>query len=221
MIWLIPAFLLFLVVAAWAFFAQDFYIDFCEKQITPSSVLVKSKLGDFVISQEYSAAELTDMFNSERAQAAGGKVLGLAKTDIKYEFSTSLDGRALLNRSCAAPQIIATVSFTNPEIYMATDLEIQSCMFYEVLKHEGEHVKIYRDYAQRIEHTIKNHLTAKYPAGFLFKDRSNDSLEAEMQRLVNTELPELIQPLIEEAEKAQASVDTPEEYRRLAKACNR
>lgn len=221
MIWLIPFFLFLLVVAAWAFFAQDYYIDICTTQVAPTAVQVTSKLGDFIISQEYSAAELTDLFSADRAQVTGGKVLGLAKTDIKYEFSTSIEGRSLLGRSCATPQIRAGVSFSNPEIYMATDLDSQGCMYYEVLKHEAEHVTIYREYAQLIEHTLRNHLEAKYPAGFIFKDRTNDSLEAEMQRLVNTELPELIQPLIAEAEKAQAQVDTLEEYRRLAKVCAR
>lgn len=191
----------------------------CPLVLEPTSIKVKANVSDFIISQNKNLSELTQLFEEVNQKPAGGNVMGLTKTEIDYKLDASVDAIGFLNLSCGTPKVTVNISYKKPEIYIASEIAPESCMYYSVLEHEGLHAAAYNKHVTGLEKELQILLNSRYPANFLFQNQSFEAMMVRMRMLVDQELPELIQESIAKSKDAQAAIDTKEEYEKVKANC--
>lgn len=116
-----------------------------------------------------------------------------------------------------------TVQLLQPEttVYIARELPGGSCISHEVETHENKHVAvnnaILRDYQMRISNEIRPALRNIGPVRVNNSQAGINSISAKVQPLLDAALERMNRERL----RRQAMIDTPQEYERVARSCNR
>ena len=116
----------------------------CENLSIKPTLNFYTSYGKLEYNQTYTRANLTQLGKNMGMFESGDLASGLALVDIASEYELSIAARKMKNNAvCVMPQeLTAYIGFQNPVIYLATDLETDSCLYNLVLRHEQIHQQI-------------------------------------------------------------------------------
>lgn len=151
----------------------------------------------------------------------GTQVLGLTRGNAVAQLATNTP--MLVDRSgrweCASPQLTLTIGFKPMTIYVANEFPEGGCAYREIYQHELRHVKTYQTHLANIEKELLDTLNRRFATGSPWRGPVGQ-LRGRLQRELDERWLPYIQREIGRSDEAQALIDTPEEYARVANACN-
>jgi hypothetical protein len=112
-----------------------------------------------------------------------------------------------------------TFGFDQMTIYVAREFPEGSCAYKEIYQHELSHVKAYQTHLANIEKDVSDTLNRRFATGEPWRGSAGQTTARLQQELNERWLP-YIKREIARADEAQALIDTPEEYARVADSCN-
>lgn len=195
-------------------------------EICPSvrpSVSVKSVIKPTKYVRTKSAQGLTDLHSGGRP-AGGGSVLGLGGGEIGIKAQNQYKTVQQGGRTCVVLVSVQAVFYSKPKIHIASNFKRGSCEYSAVLAHERKHVKTLRDFHRRHVAGLKKVLR-KISREAAVKGRYPVSQANNIQKEISNEMSRKIQNytnvLLAKLSSKQRAIDTPEEYRRVAKKCKK
>ena len=187
---------------------------------TPYEVNVRMEFPSVPINHTLSIAGLSKRsFHGPRA-----RVFGLMVPDLKIETSAEYFAVPFGDQFCFwVRRIPVTLRYRSVDIYVAKEYSTGSCQYRVILDHEKDHVRTARTNLIRYVAKVKAALTSLLiPTG---SDpvvvASPEQAEREVKALVPKLLNPAYQSMLADLRKAQASIDSPEEYRRTLRRCRK
>ncbi|MBL8416568.1 MAG: hypothetical protein JNM42_19260 [Propionivibrio sp.] len=151
----------------------------------------------------------------------GNQILGLTRVNDVAHFASSTPLH--VDRSgrweCASPQLTLTLGFNPMTVYVAKEFPEGGCAYKEIYQHELRHVKAYQAHLSTIENELSESLNRRFATGGAWRGPVGQT-RADLQRELDERWLPYIQREFAHADEAQALIDTPEEYARVANACN-
>jgi hypothetical protein len=148
-------------------------------------------------------------------------VLGLTRGNAAVRFS--LSSQSIVDRTgrweCFSPQLTLTYGFSPMTVFVASEFPEGSCAYKEIHAHELRHVKAYQDHMVSIEKTLQETLNRRFATGGPWRGPVGEK-RAQLQQELNERWARYVEREIARVEVAQALIDTPEEYARVANSCN-
>lgn len=151
----------------------------------------------------------------------GMRVLGLtrgvamARYDLQLSLRRSLDGRW----ECGSPKISFSYGYTPLTVYVASEFPRGTCAYDQIYAHEMAHVAIYQRHAEALESVLRDELRRRFADLGIWRGSAGQVQQQLQQELDARWLP-YIKRRLQAVEAEQATIDTPEEYARVAAACN-
>jgi hypothetical protein len=189
-------------------------------QLPKPSVTVK-RLEDPAIryNTDYGYRTLTNLGRDKLTP--GSQVLGLTRTQSIAQFS--LTAPAVVDASqryeCASPQITLSIGFRQMTVYVGKEFPRDSCAYKEILEHEMRHVKAYQEHIATVEKLLQEDIARRFATDSVWRGEAGSSLARVSKELDERWLP-YVNRQLHKVDQAQALIDAPEEYTRLADACN-
>lgn len=189
-------------------------------QLPKPSVTVK-RLEDPAIryNTDYGYRTLTNLGRDKLTP--GGQVLGLTRTQSIAQFSLSTP--ALVDTSqryeCASPQITLSIGFRQMTVYVGKEFPKDSCAYKEILEHEMRHVKAYQEHIATVEKLLQEDIARRFATDGVWRGEAGSSFARVRKELDERWLP-YVNRQLHKVDQAQALIDAPEEYARLADACD-
>ncbi len=186
---------------------------------TPYEVNVRMEFPPAPINHDVSIAELT------QGSVHGPRWRTVGKTALNFEIETSLAEYSAVpfgDQFCFwVHRIPVTLRYRSIEIYVAKEYDTRSCKYRVILDHEKDHVRTARTNLIRYAAKVKAALTSLLiPTG---RDpvvvASPEQAKREVEALARKLLKPVYQSMLAALRKAQAALDTPQEYRRMQKRC--
>lgn len=150
----------------------------------------------------------------------GKQVLGLTRGNAVVKFESH--SPTLRDRNgqweCASPQVVVSYGFSPLTIYVASEFLKGSCAWQEIYDHEMRHVIAYRQHIVNIEAALTESLQRRFVNSGIWRGATGQ-FNATLQSEMNERWLPYIKREIARVEAAQALIDTPEEYARVAEAC--
>ncbi|KAB2966299.1 hypothetical protein [Zoogloea sp.] len=150
----------------------------------------------------------------------GMKVLGLTRGTAIVSFQTRIvsyvdpGGRW----ECASPQLTVTYGFSPMTVYVAREFPQGSCAWNEIHRHELRHVRAYQEHLEGIEPELREALQRRFVTGDPWRGPVGQARNRIQQELEERWAP-YVKRMINKVDLAQALIDTPEEYARVASSC--
>lgn len=201
--------------------------DIC-KMPKPAEINVSPQTQDVQIITTRSLADMqSQKIDTINPHSFGGisVMQGFAQGEIKMEADMKLDYEYVLgNRAvCLWYEQINVRFFINPYVYIAKEVHKDRCMGRAVMEHEMKHVNadkmIVNKYAQQVGQKIYDGLKAR---GFMVGPVKPEDAESVSKRM-NETVSQIIEVEMKRLEidrmDLQASIDTKEEYDRVANEC--
>lgn len=192
--------------------------DECD-QLPKPSVTMKRLDERVTVNTKYGYKELTHLGSA--LARPGNQVLGLTsgKAVMQFSSSTPLYVERTGRWECASPQLALTVGFSPMTVYVAKEFPEGSCAYKEIYQHELRHVKTYQDHLASIEKEVSETLNRRFATGAPWRGPVGQT-RAQIQRELDERWLPYVRREIGRADEAQALIDTPEEYARVADSCN-
>lgn len=188
--------------------------------LPPTQVRVTTDVDRPYIENRYSYLAIT-----RRAAALarpGRSVLGLTEVHLKHELRlrSETETERPSGRGCLRAEIEVRLALSPFIIYVGNEFAPSSCAYDEILAHEQRHADTYRRYLAQEAAELEALLTRRFagPARELSAGQlpwAGKSLQNEL----TTTLSAFTRDAEARVEKAQAAIDSPEEYARVGKAC--
>jgi hypothetical protein len=198
--------------------ANPVWADECDK-LPPPSVKLKRLEEPFSLNTTYGYRSLTNL-GSEQAKP-GHLVLGLTRGNAVVKFETRMPG--FIDPSgrweCSSPQLVVTYGFSPMTVYVAREFPEGKCAYTEIYQHELRHVKAYQDHIISLEKELTETMSRWFAGGGPWRGPAGENRERVQQQLEERWMP-YIKREIAKVDIAQAKIDTPEEYARVANSCN-
>lgn len=189
----------------------------------PPKIAVVADVPAFNYVERHPVAELARLRSGDAVTTdhAGGKPLGLTRQSFALALDTTkarvepgVDGSACVGLSDGA-----IVFRLNTDIYLASELPPQSCLYGQVRAHEERHAKVgkrlFTEFTVELEQAIAAAL-AKAP----FEPLADERLAA---KAAGARLRRIIEPIYENFlqtyRKRQAIIDSSGEFARVAETC--
>ena len=159
--------------------------------------------------------------HSVESNPPGGKILGLTLhgEGFKYSFEEKWTRQGDGPYCHYLTKVEGQLTLTQMMVYVASNYPVGSCEYKVVLEHENTHVRITRDmidrYSLRLENALRS--AARRISPLVTVERSG--VEQISQRL-NAELEPLMKQFREDTARANAVIDTPENYRKTTARCS-
>lgn len=210
---IIPAVSLAVLVFAGVVQADD-----CE-QLPRPSVTVTLLNAPVTLDTKYGFRALTNM--GSELGPPGQQVLGLTHGEAVVQFETEIP--SYIDRTgrweCASPQIKVAYGFKPMTVYVAKEFPTTSCAYREIYAHELRHVKTYQEHLAGLEKEVNELLKQRFATGAPWRGPVGRTQAMLAEELDARWLPYL-KRRIEQVKAAQALIDTPQEYARVAASCN-
>lgn len=188
-------------------------------QLPKPSVTIKRLTENVTVNTRYSVKSLNNL--SAALAPASNHVLGLTRGNASVEFKTNTP--SLIDRAgrweCTSPQITLIYGFSPVTIYVAKEFPEGSCAYKEIYEHEMRHLKAYQAHIVGIEKELQEVLTSRFQTGAPWRAPVGQTA-AKLQQEFNERWVPYVQSVIKRVDEAQAQIDTPEEYERVASACD-
>ncbi len=198
--------------------APGWAADPCDELAKPS-VTVKRLEERITYNTTYSYRSLTNLGAS--LARPGKQVLGLTRGNATVSFASKTP--SIIDPSgrweCASPQITMTFGFTPVTVYVAKEFPQGSCAYKEIHEHEMRHFKTYQEHMASIEKALNDTLSSRFATGKVWRGPVGQTAAQVQKELDERWLP-YVQREIQKVEAAQALIDTPEEYERVANSCD-
>ncbi len=140
----------------------------------------------------------------------------------EVKFATEYSVVPFGNKFCFWVQSIpVTLRYPPIEIYIAKEFGTRSCQYQAVLDHEKDHVRVAQDNLERYYPRMRSALTSLLiPTGRAPQIvASPEQAKREVDALIRKLLWPVSRNMFADVNKAQAAVDSPEEYRRVQRRC--
>lgn len=188
-------------------------------QLPKPSVTIKRLSEKVTVNTRYSVKSLNNL--SAALAPPSNHVLGLTRGNASVEFKTNTP--SLIDRAgrweCASPQITLIYGFSPITIYVAKEFPEGGCAYKEIYEHEMRHLKTYQTHIATIEKELQAALTARFQTEAPWRGPVGQTATILQQEFSERWVP-YVQRVIKRVDDAQALIDTPEEYERVASACN-
>ena len=182
---------------------------------TPYEVKVRMEMPPASINHDLSIAKLSKgKFH--------GKILGKAAGRVEVKFATEYSAVPHGNQFCFWVQSIPVIlRHSSIEIYIAKEYGTRSCQYRAILGHEKDHVRVAQDNLERYTPRIRSALTSLLiPTGRAPQVvASPEQAKREVNALARKLLGPVYRNMFADLKKAQAAIDSPEEYRRVFRRC--
>ena len=155
-----------------------------------------------------------------RNMPAGKQVLGLTRGTATVRFESRITaytdpgGRW----ECASPQLTVTYGFSPMTVYVAREFPPGSCAYKEIHEHELRHVRAYQAHLLRIEQELADTLKRRFVTDGPWRGPVGQA-RARLQQELEERWAPYIRREMNKVDAAQALIDTPEEYARVAESC--
>ena len=191
--------------------------DGCDSLAPPA---VKLELHDEPISLDTRTSYKTLTLLGPPQARGGQQVLGLTRGTATVRFETRVSSYVDPSGrwECASPQLTVRYGFSPMTVYVAREFPPGSCAYREIHEHEMRHVRAYQAHLKAIEKTLADALQARFAGTGPWRDprgETNARLQAELQE----RWVPFVKREINKVDAAQALIDTPEEYARVAASC--
>lgn len=191
--------------------------DECD-QLPPPSVSVKRLDEQVALNTQYSYKTLNNL--GAPLARPGQQILGLTRGKAVVEFASKTP--SYIDRSgrweCASPQLVLTYGFKPMTVFVAREFPADSCAYKEIHAHELRHVKAYREHVASIEKELAATLGRRFATGGPWRGPARET-QARLQQELNERWIPYVNREIARVDAAQALIDTPEEYTRVADSC--
>lgn len=189
----------------------------CARQLPPTQVDITTAPVSYSIDTGRSYRELTAL-----SPDAGvlDRALGLTLTQIGYESFTELQGieHSRGGRVCVRPAIRITLALQPMTVYVASEYRGDPCREAVILEHERRHVAVYSEFIGALARELRSAVTADFGDKIFY---ATDRAQAE--RAIRDRLGVYLEPLLRDGmqrvKDRQHTVDSPEEYARVAASC--
>jgi hypothetical protein len=189
----------------------------CEDSISKTVSVLSSQQNGYTINNQLPYRALT-----ARTGSMNNRMQTLGLTVTKGVYRATLGGPVLQDPAsgyeCVAPRVTIQLNYSPVLIYVGNEFVPGSCAYKEILAHEQRHLKAYMDNLARVEKVVKTALDKRF-AGQPMYAPSGTAMSALEHEINGTWFP-FIQAEFDKGKIEQAKIDTPQEYARLAQACN-
>lgn len=189
----------------------------CARQVPPTRIDITTADLSYAIDTEHSIAELTAL--SPEAGALD-HALGLTLTQIGYESNAEMRGieESRGGRVCVRPAIRIAVAMKPMTVFVAREFKGDACREAVILEHERKHVAVYSEFMAQFARELREAVTADFGDSIFY---ATDRARAE--RDIRDRLSVYLEPMLHDGmrrvHERQRTVDSPEEYARVAAAC--
>ena len=192
--------------------------DECD-QLPKATVKVKLIEEKLIYNTSYSYKSLTNV--GAALARPGTQVLGLTRGNSTVRFESSAPSRVDTSGrwECISPQITVTYGISPITVYVAREFPQGSCAYKEILEHEMRHVKTYQEHVKSIEKNLTETLNARFAGEKPWRAPVGE-MRVRLQRELDERWLPFVQREFKRVEEAQALIDTPAEYERVAIACD-
>jgi hypothetical protein len=122
------------------------------------------------------------------------------------------------SRTCGMPRLRVELSMQPVTVFVASELETESCQHDVTLSHEMKHVEVFRQTLDRAARDLERDLPEAIGAE-LRHAKNPGELEQRLVVSVRDYLAQFIGERQRLLDEEQAEVDSPEEYARVSNAC--
>ena len=166
--------------------------------------------------------ELSALVNRHAWLTPGHSARGLYQSELMHrhliEFDEQLGGWTSPN-CLGVSRVALELTYFEPTIYLAKELQWARCVAIEVRRHEEKHARVDREMMEWLNQLMRGELTkwlaARGPREVsdveTAKARDNSDLDRAIERTVAL--------FVQERNKRQQAIDTPQEYARIDAAC--
>lgn len=176
-------------VAGAAHAAPDFQ-QMCNNALGPSVVEVSTRPSEVTRPAPLSLRLLTKQLHGH-SDLHKEAVFGLTKTDGRYDFQAKVTHAVLPDGSvCYVPKVQVTLWYDPFEVYVAREVDPQSCAYRHLLEHEMQHVAIYEKQLGQSATAMAKFLSEKLGTAARFSaslSAVSDELLPELHRLLTEE----------------------------------
>lgn len=198
-------------------FSGSSWADECE-QLPKPSVTVRLIEESLTFNSQYSYKSLSNIGAS--LTRPGHQVLGLTRGNavVRFSASTPIHFDRTGRWECASPQLVLSVGYSPLTVYVAKEFPEGSCAYKEIYEHELRHVKTYQNHLKAIEKALAETLNQRFATGGPWRGPAGQTA-ARIQREIDERWIPYVKREIGRVDAAQALIDTPEEYARVAESC--
>jgi hypothetical protein len=189
----------------------------CESRLKPTEIRVTTAPVSYATDLTLPASQLTQM-----ASAKSGRIVhGLTHTTMRSQVSLGSNGitNPVTRKHCLRPIIDVQLAFEPMTVYIGSEQVQGSCQFAVTMRHELQHVAVYRGFLQTAAEDVERRLREYFGNRVFYFEK-----EADAQKRMSLEANERIGPFVQESmqriDQMQAPLDTPEEYDRLERSCS-
>lgn len=212
---LFPLFLASMALSTSAWCRTEFQIR-CEDTLPKTVSVVSTQQNGYSVDSSLSYRALTRMSNQRGTQNV---VLGL--TQMHSRVQIGLTGPVLQDPAsgyeCVAPQLNVSLIYSPIKVYIGKEFPVGSCGYQEILKHELRHVRVYLDHLPKVESKVRTALAQAFGDRPLYA--ASGQANSLLQQKIDDSWLAYIQDEMNKVEATQATIDTPNEYQRLARSC--
>lgn len=187
--------------------------------LPPPSVIVRRIAEPVTLNVEYGYKSLGVLAAS--LARPGKQVLGLTrgKAVVTFESNTLLLTDRAGQWECASPQLLIRYGFKPLTVYVANEFPPGSCAYRAIYAHEIRHVDTYLAHLEAIEDDLTTSLRRRFATGAPWRGPSGQTRTILQRELEERWVPYMKRE-IARVEAAQALIDTPEEYAKVAASCD-
>ena len=196
----------------------DSFEEYCEKNLKPTQIVVRTDISPSSKNNELSYTDLSKM----RQHGSHGLANTFGLTHAKVHTTTQYNYHLLKHpsgRSCMRPSVEMQMAYTPITLYVGREFPVGSCEHQFILSHEMRHEKVYVDYL-KLASTLFTEEIKTFFANKIFYGDSAQALDKSLKESVEGYWQPRAQAWLDNIDKVQMSVDTPEEYSRVDTACN-
>jgi hypothetical protein len=190
----------------------------CEFELRPTQVRVSTTPVNYTTDYTVSSSELTVM----ASQTSGRTVHGLTRTNMRSLVTVGSNGvtNPITGSHCLRPIVDVRLAFEPMTVFIASDQREGSCAFDVTMRHELQHVSVYRDFLDSVAVDVERHLKNHF-GNRIYYFKSPDEAQQKMGEETTQTIGPFVEGTMNRVRELQAPLDTPEEYQRLERACGR
>ena len=190
----------------------------CEMRLQPTQVKVTTTPVTYSTDLTVPSARLTEMAENP----SGRTVHGLTRTNMRSLVTVGSNGitNPLTGTHCLRPIVDVKLAFDPMTVFITSDQREGTCEFDVTMRHELEHVGVYRTFLDTAATEVASYLREHF-GNRIYYFESADAAQQEMSAETSERIGPIVQETLNRVQQLQAPLDTPEEYLRLERSCSR
>jgi len=196
----------------------------CEAINPHTKIKFYTSYGKLTYNNTYSREHLSRLGKNLGMFEEGELASGLALVDIASEYELSTSSRKMINNGiCIIPQELSIyIGFQNPVIYLANDLQKDSCLYNLVVRHEQVHQQINVNaleyFIPIIYKKVKNITSNMHPM-YVTSEQHIKSGTNDMTNFYAQQINNLVEEFKQEILTEQRKLDNHQQYQLESNIC--